>query len=576
MQLRSNTLVITGSAEQFGHIGQINAAVLTDGYCQCFAGRVHAGNDSFRTDGALGEHVGFGFQLLVFIEVFEGAEQVVGRIILKKPPVFAVVEQTVFCSKSIVSRVQLCLCCLDVLIRGIVQLLLDKLVDDLAQLHHSGNAPLSITGQFHLRHHGIFTVVHLAVHHSIAEILHIRVSRESFAFCLCIRNIWCFDRSFRVLSLNMLYCFGKLVNQHRTFNGHNSKLIPPILGAFGGQLSQNHLRVFHKIAVERQAIFRFAKLHPCRFPVDRTVTLLQEDNVGNHFSSGICLERIVRQTDSTQQISTFRNVLAGGAVFAVQRITGGHKSHDAARTHLVDGLGKEIVVDGKSQLVVCLVIDPILTKRHIAHGKVVEIPAVGSFKTRHGNIGLRVQLLGNAAGDAVQFHTIQTAVLHGVRQHPEEIADTHAGFQNVTTAEAHFLHGIINGMDNGRAGIVGIQNRPTGGGVLVLRKQSLQLGIFTCPTGFVRVKGICQTAPTDVLRQHFLLLGRSTTVFFFQTEQRFDGFDVPGVLLLCATLAQMLICDVKIPGGFRRRFCVEGFIQGCGIRESLHFAVNDR
>ena len=182
----------------------------------------------------------------------------------------------------------------------------------------------------------------------------------------------------------------------------------------------------------------------------------------------------------------------------------------------------------------------------------------------------------NASGDAVQFHTIQAAVLHGVRQHPEKVADTHAGFQNIAATESHFFYCIIDGTDNGGAGIVCIQHRPTGGGVLVLRKHSFQFGVLLCPVVFVGVKGICQTAPADILRQHFLLLGRSTTVFFFQTEQRFDGLDVPGVLLLCTALAQMLISNVKIPSGFRHRFCVEGFIQGCGIRESLNFAINHR
>ena len=65
-------------------------------------------------------------------------------------------------------------------------------------------------------------------------------------------------------------------------------------------------------------------------------------------------------------------------------------------------------------------------------------------------------------------------------------------------------------------------------------------------------------------------------MFFFQTEQRFDDLDVPGVLLLCTALAQMLVCDVEVPGRFGDRFCVKGFVQGSGIRESLHFAINHR
>ena len=62
--------------------------------------------------------------------------------------------------------------------------------------------------------------------------------------------------------------------------------------------------------------------------------------------------------------------------------------------------------DGESQLVICLIVDLVLTERHIAHRQIVEITAVGGLKTGYGNVCLRVQLLGDAPGDAVQFHTI--------------------------------------------------------------------------------------------------------------------------------------------------------------------------
>ena len=159
--------------------------------------------------------------------------------------------------------------------------------------------------------------------------------------------------------------------------------------------------------------------------------LFQENDIRCHFRSGICLERIVRQTDSTQQIGTFRDMLAGSAVFAVHRVAASDKSHDAARTHLVDGFGEKVVVDGKSQLVVRFVVDLILTERHIADCQIIEVPAVGGFKSSYRNVSLRIQLFGDTACDAVQLHTIQAAVLHGIRQHPKEVADTHTRFQDV-------------------------------------------------------------------------------------------------------------------------------------------------
>ena len=71
-----------------------------------------------------------------------------------------------------------------------------------------------------------------------------------------------------------------------------------------------------------------------------------------------------------------------------------------------------------------------------------------------------------------------------------------------------------------------------------------------------------------------MLLGGGTPVLLFQLEQGADGFNVPGILLLCAALAQMVVRDVEVPGRLRHRFSIQGFIQGCGIREGLHFSVH--
>ena len=73
---------------------------------------------------------------------------------------------------------------------------------------------------------------------------------------------------------------------------------------------------------------------------------------------------------------------------------------------MVDGFRKEIIVDGKSQLVVRLIVDLVLTKGHVAHGKVVEITAVGGLKISNSNISLRIQLFGDAPGDAVQLYAV--------------------------------------------------------------------------------------------------------------------------------------------------------------------------
>ena len=472
--------------------------MFSNGHCQCFAGGVHAGDGALRANRSLGEHIRLAFELFILIEIFQRAEQIVGTVIIEQAGIFLVVDQPVFCGKGIVGGVQFCLRCLNILVRE-VQLLVNQFVDDLPQLHHTSYTAFGIIGQLHLRHNRIFSVVHLTVHHGIGEILYIWVSGERLALDFCIRNIWCFHLDFNILALNMLYRFGKLVGQHCALDGGNRQFLPSVLGAFGGQFAQNHLRVVHEILVDGKAVLGLAKLHPCRFDVRRAVTLLQKDNVTHNIRACVCLERIIRQTDSSQQVSTLCHVLAGGAVLAIHGVAAGDERHHAARTHLVNGLGEKVVVDAESQLVVRLVVDLVVAEGHVAHRQIVEITAVCGLKARHGNVGLRVQLFGDAPGDGIQLYAVQTAVLHGVRQHTEEVAHAHTRFQNVTAAETHALHRIVDTTDHGGAGVVGVQGAGTCGGILVLGEQPFQFGVFLCPTIFAGVKSVCQTAPAHIL-----------------------------------------------------------------------------
>ena len=256
--------------------------------------------------------------------------------------------------------------CLNVLVREVVQLLVNQFVDDLPQLHHTSYTPLGVIGQFHLRHDGVFAVVDLAIHHSIAEIFHGRICGQRFALCFHICDVRGSNLHRSVIALNMLYRFCKLVCQHCTLNGCNGEFLPSVLGAFGGQLAQHHLRVVYEILVDGKAIFCFAQLHPVRLVVDGAVTFLQKDNVADNIRASVGTESVVGQTNGPQQIGSFCHVLAGRRIFTVQRVTTGNKRHHAARTHLVDGFRKEIIVDAEVQLVIRFVVDFVIAKRYVA------------------------------------------------------------------------------------------------------------------------------------------------------------------------------------------------------------------
>ena len=121
--------------------------------------------------------------------------------------------------------------CLNVLVREVVQLLLNQFVDDLPQFHHASDTPLGVIGQFHLRHDGVFAVVDLAIHHSIAKILHSRVCGQRFALHFRIGNVRSGNLHRSELALDVLHRFGKLVCKVCIFDWCNGQVMA-VLGAF--------------------------------------------------------------------------------------------------------------------------------------------------------------------------------------------------------------------------------------------------------------------------------------------------------------------------------------------------------
>ena len=78
-----NAPILAGSAEQLCHIGQIHPATLSDGNCKRFRGSVHAGDSTFRANGAFGEHRRLAFELPLIVQIFQRTQQIVRRILLK-------------------------------------------------------------------------------------------------------------------------------------------------------------------------------------------------------------------------------------------------------------------------------------------------------------------------------------------------------------------------------------------------------------------------------------------------------------------------------------------------------------
>ena len=263
---------------------------------------------------------------------------------------------------------------------------------------HTLDAIFHRFAQFNGLHTGIFAEIQLPLMQRVAEIPHRRVSRDALRslFLPLFRRVH--RQQLPVRGCKVPDCLGELLGQVRARNGRDGIILKRILRAFRHKLSQHHLRVIQKILIERKAVLALAGPHPLRFFHRGPIPLLQKNNIRHHFCPRIGLEGTVGQADGTQQVGPLGQILPHGGVFRVHCVAAGDKSHDAARPYLVQGFGKEIVVDTEFQLIVGRVIDRVIAKGDVAHGQIIEVPPVGLFKTGYGNIRFLIQLPGNPPG----------------------------------------------------------------------------------------------------------------------------------------------------------------------------------
>ena len=425
-----------------------------------------------RPYGSPGEHICLALEVFVLVQLLQRAEQIVGAVLGKGQGVGAGVNKPILCGEAVVEGIQLRLRLPDGFIRNkAVHLLRYELLHAVPQLHHALGTLLCGGVEVRLGHDAVLTVVQLPVHHGVGEVPHIRVCRDGLHDGLILAQIG--QLRFHIGSTDIPNCAAELLRKVCALDGRNGKVLPAVLRAFRGLPSQHHLRVVDEIPVDgkavrvRSRVSPDTRVYPIGFDFNGSVPLLKKDNIRNDIRTGVGAERIVGQADRTEEVRALGDILPCGAVLGVHGIAGGDEGHHAARTHLLQRLGEKVVVNGKTELVKSPVADLILSKRYVAHGEVEEVLSVGGFKAGHGNIRLGIELLCNFTGNTVQLHAVEPAAFHALRQHTEEVAHAHAGLQNIAGLEAHVLHRVVNGADNGGAGVVGIEGRGTGGGIFL-------------------------------------------------------------------------------------------------------------
>ena len=320
-------------------------------------------------------------------------------------------------------------------------------------------------------------------------------------------------------------------------------------------LAQHHVRAVNEVAVHLNAVIIGGKMHPFGFNVYHAVALLEEQNIRNDFRPCRSFERIVGQANGPQQFRPLCNVLSHIGGTLIHGEAGGHKGDDAARTDFIQRLCNEILMDRQVQPVIPFVCHLELAERHIADGHIKEIIGESDFLIAlYRNAGALIELASHAAGEVIQFHAIQLAVRHALRQHTEEIAHAAGRFQDVALLETHLLQRGVNAADDHGRRVERRQGGLAGSGVLGVGQQFLQL---TVPGVFL-IEEIRQAAPAHILRQHRLFLCRGGAVLRFHGFQQTDGIQVALKPLQRRAFSDMVIGDAVIAAGSVQRVCQSG------------------
>ena len=285
------------------------------------------------------------------------------------------------------------------------------------------------------------------------------------------------------------------------------------------------------------------EIHPARFIQSEGVPFLEKENVRGNVGAGSGLEGVVGEPDSAKQICPLSDILSHHGAFLIHRALGGHESNDAARPHLVQRFGKEVVVDQKVVLVIAFIRQLEIAEGDIADGHIKKaVRQLRSLEALDSNRGCLIELLCDAPGDSVQLHAEDTGVGHALRLHAHKVADAAGGLQQVPVLKAQILQRLIHGADHDRRSIEGGQRGLSCRGKLLVGQHRPQLRIMQV----VLVEIVRQTAPAHVLRQYALLDAVGQPMLTLQLLQKLDGADVVIKAIQRRTHADIVLFNTEV------------------------------
>ena len=313
--------------------------------------------------------------------------------------------------------------------------------------------------------------------------------------------------------------------------------------------------------------------------------LAEEQHIGDDLGARVFLEGVRGQADRTCERGVPGDLGARAAVEGIHQVVGDDHPHDAAGGDGLDGRQEELVVDGAP-----VHIGPVREMQHITPERgVADGEGEAVVGDRHvleagvQHLGIRVEQLGDARGEAVVFDGENTGLAPDpVRHQAEEVPRPRRGLKHRAAVEAQPARTAPDGLDHGFAGVVGGLGAVSGGLDLVGGEQVFEgldalfppFGDPAFLTGTGDTEGVFEPAPPDISGKDALLVGGGPAVVGFDGLEGFDGRDVVGELLGGAALTEpQIIGDLEVSGRdgglcrLRRRFfgCQAS---GAGLRRS--------
>ena len=208
----------------------------------------------------------------------------------------------------------------------------------------------------------------------------------------------------------------------------------------------------------------------------------KKEDVGDD-GGAFTFEGVGGQADRPNKVGLVGQVLADAGILLVEREMRCDQGQHAAGLQGVDRLGEEKIVQGK---LLPVIVELHVGERHVAdHG--VDFGQSGVAEVFDADVGIGMQRLGDAAGDGVHLDADKACPWLAVAH---EIAGAAAGFQDGGVAgNAEAGDGLVDGSDDGRRRVEGVEGGALGAVVFLGRKQRLQLLAECLPAGILVAAG---------------------------------------------------------------------------------------